>query len=164
MGLQLPGELISLLGMLGYNWPEADETKLFQLGGTWMDMASTLHATVSDADAVAQRIWSENKGDDFDAFRTAWSGDEAPTRNLGDAANGCLMVGAGLMVCAGVVLALKINVIVQLTMLAIEIAQAIATAAPTFGASLAEIPIFKEITGAIVDELINQAIGALLDG
>jgi hypothetical protein len=62
------------------------------------------------------------------------------------------------------VLALKINVIVQLIMLAIEIAEALATAAPTFGASLAEIPIFKEITQLIIDQLINLALNAVLGG
>jgi hypothetical protein len=74
------------------------------------------------------------------------------------------MVGAGLMVCAGIVLALKINVIVQLTMLVIEIAQAIATAVVTFGASLLEIPLFKEITQLIIDQLLNMAIDKVLGG
>lgn len=32
MGMELPGELRSLLGVLGYTWPEADETKLFEMG------------------------------------------------------------------------------------------------------------------------------------
>ncbi|WP_433650306.1 hypothetical protein ACQP2C_28230 [Micromonospora zamorensis] len=74
------------------------------------------------------------------------------------------MIGAGLMVCAGIVLALKINVIVQLTLLAIQIAQAVATAAVTFGASLLEIPIFKLITGALIDQLLNMATEAVLGG
>jgi ABC-type lipoprotein release transport system permease subunit len=73
-------------------------------------------------------------------------------------------MAAGLMIAAAVVLVLKIHVIVQLTMLAIEIAQAIATAGPTLGASPAEIPIFKELTGFVIDILIDQAIGALLGG
>jgi hypothetical protein len=68
------------------------------------------------------------------------------------------------MVAAGVVLALKISVIVQLVMLAIQIAQAIATAVVTFGASLLEIPIFKMITSMILDQLLGFAMQALLNG
>ncbi|WP_019632905.1 hypothetical protein [Actinomadura atramentaria] len=162
MGLQLPGELISLLGMLGYTWPEADETKLFQLGSTWMDFSGTVRSIASDIDGAAQRVPSSNQGDDIEAFQKAWSEDDAPASILGDAAMGATAVGAAFLICAGVVLALKIQVIVQLVMLAIEIAQAAATAVATFGASLAEIPIFKEITGMIIDELINQAINMLL--
>jgi hypothetical protein len=74
------------------------------------------------------------------------------------------MIGVGLMVCAGIVLALKINVIIQLIQLAIEIASAIAEAAATFGASLAEIPIFKMITSMIIDQLINLAMTAIVNG
>ena len=162
MGLQLPGELIGLLGMLGYTWPEADETKLFELGNTWREFGTTLQTTASDATGVAQRVWTENKGEDFEALRTAWTSEDSAAENLRTAAGSCMAMGVGLFIAAGIVLALKINVIVQLTMLAIEIAQAIATAGPTLGASLAEIPIFKEITGLIIDQIIDQAIGALL--
>lgn len=81
-----------------------------------------------------------------------------------DATEPTNVISIGLMIAAGVVLALKIQVIVQLILLAIQIAQAIATAAVTFGASLLEIPIFKTITGFIVDQLINMAIEAVLNG
>ncbi|HET6484251.1 MAG TPA: hypothetical protein VFG35_29970 [Actinoplanes sp.] len=44
------------------------------------------------------------------------------------------------------------------------IAQAVATAVPTFGASLAEIPIFQQLTRTIVGKLVQDAIFELLDG
>lgn len=162
MGMQLPGELIGLLGMLGYTWPEADETKLFELGNTWTEFAGRLNGFTGTADAAAQRVWTENRGEEFEAFRAAWTGEDSAVENLRTAANSCLATGIGLFIAAAVVLALKINVIVQLILLAIQIAQAIATAPVTFGASLAEIPIFKEIAGFVIDMLIDQAIGALL--
>lgn len=164
MGLQLPGELISLLSMLGYTWPQADEEKLFELGNVWTSYAGTLAGAVGDADSAAQSVWQSNRGDAVAAFQQAWTEGEAPIANLRDGADGATLIGVGLMVAAGVVLALKINVIVQLTVLAIEIAQAIATAVATFGASLLEIPVFKEITGLLLNELINLALSALLDG
>ena len=75
-----------------------------------------------------------------------------------------ILRGLSLTIAAGVVLALKVQVIVQLVMLAFQIAQAIATAAVTFGASLVQIPIFKTITGIIVDQLIGMAIDMVLNG
>jgi hypothetical protein len=164
MGLQLPGELISLLSMLGYTWPEADEEKLFEMGRSWLNFAGGFPEPLEGAKAQAQRVWSGNQGQGIDAFRQAWSDHDAPAAALQDATTACNIVGAGLMVCAGIVLALKINVIVQLVQLAIEIAQAIATAVATFGASLAEIPIFKEITSLLIDQLINLALEAILNG
>ncbi|MEU5876580.1 hypothetical protein [Spirillospora sp. NPDC047279] len=162
MGLQLPGELISLLSMLGYTWPEADETKLFELGTTWTQFGGTLQSIAQDADTAAQQVWTGNKGEDFDAFREAWTGEDAAPQNIQTASISCMAMGVGLFIAAGVVLMLKINVIIQLIMLAIQIAQAIATAVVTFGASLAQIPIFKTIAGVIIDILIDQAIGVLL--
>lgn len=164
MGLQLPGELISLLGLLGYNWPEADEEQLYDLGSRWMTFSGTLSSSISGMDDVAASVWQTNSGDAISAFQQNWSDPESPPANLRDGADGANLIGVGLLVAAGIVLTLKINVIVQLTMLAIEIAQAVATAPETFGASLAEIPIFKEITGLIINELLSYAVSAVLDG
>lgn len=164
MGLQLPGELVSLLSMLGYNWPEADEEKLFQMGNSWLGFSGKIAQPLSDVDGHARRVWAENQGDAIEAFQNAWNHEESPKSNLEDFTTAADIIGAGLIVCAGVVLALKINVIVQLVMLAIEIAQAIAETVVTFGASLLEIPIFKEITSLIIDQLINLAMEAIFNG
>lgn len=164
MGLQLPGELIYLLGMLGYTWPEADEQALFQMGQSWMSFSGDLSGPVEQAHGHAQQVWSANTGAAVEAFEKAWNQPDSPRANLGDATLAATMVGAGLFVCAGIVLALKIQVIVQLVMLAIQIAQAIALAVPTFGASLAQIPIFKMITGILIDLLIGMALTAILGG
>ncbi|KAB2369602.1 WXG100-like domain-containing protein [Actinomadura montaniterrae] len=164
MGLQLPGELRSLLSMLGYSWPEADETKLMEMGGAWLRFAGTLGGPVADAHGHAQQVWTTHEADGVQAFRDSWTQGDAPHANLEDARTAAQIIGAGLLVCGGIVLGLKINTIVQLALLAAEIAQAIATAPETFGASLAEIPIFKEITGAIIDQLINLALDAILNG
>jgi hypothetical protein len=164
MGLQLPGELISLLSMLGYTWPEADETKLFEMGNAWIGFASSQSGPLGEADGHAQRVWMDNRGEDIDAFRNVWAKDDSAKANLEDFTTAANIIGAGMMVCAGIVLALKINVMVQLTILAIQIAQAIATAVATFGASLAEIPIFKMITQLIIDQLIGMALEAILNG
>jgi hypothetical protein len=74
-----------------------------------------------------------------------------------------VLTGTGLIICGTIVLALKVAVIVQLTILAIQIAQAIATAPVTFGASLAEIPIFQQLARIAVGALIDQVISTLLE-
>ncbi|HEX5598537.1 MAG TPA: hypothetical protein VFX61_21340 [Micromonosporaceae bacterium] len=164
MGLSLPAELASLLAACGYNWPESDETALFQLAGEWTGMADRIAGSVDELNAAARTILDNNRGGAITAFASEWADEESATRNIADAAPPANVIGIGLMIAAGVVLALKIQVIVQLVLLAIQIAQAIATAAVTFGASLVEIPIFKIITGIIVDQLIGLAIEALLNG
>jgi hypothetical protein len=164
MGLTLPGELVTVLGMIGYDWPTSDEEKLFELGQAWVRFADDVGQAATDINGAAQQVWADNHGDAIDAFQRWWGGEGNAPASLANGATGATVIGAGLIICATVVLALKIQVIVQLVILAIQVAQAIATAVATFGASLLEIPIFKLITQQIVGLLIDQAVNALLGG
>lgn len=162
MGIELPGELADLLNELGYTWPKADEEKLFQLGQHWIDFGSTLQGIGQEATASATRVWTDNVGDAVEAFKARWGDKESPLAVLEDGTTAAHVIGACLFVCAAVVLALKINVIVQLTILAVEIIQAIATAPETFGASLLEVPVFKKLTDMAINFIINKAMEAIL--
>ncbi|WLS44499.1 hypothetical protein Q3V37_24395 [Micromonospora profundi] len=161
MGIQIPGELSGLLNELGYVWPESDEERLFELAQAWIAFGAEADAAATDATA-AVALLAGNDGSALEAFRGQWSDSDSAAAVLQDLGFGARAVGAALLVCALVVLALKINVIVQLTLLAISIAQAIATAAPTFGASLLEIPVFKKLVDIAIDFLIGQALEAVL--
>jgi hypothetical protein len=164
VGMELPGELRSLLGVLGYDWPEADETALVEMGQAWMSFSSRLEAIVSDATSSATEAWAEHEGEAVAAFQAWWAREDSPAQTLLDGANAATLTGTGLAICGGIVLALKVAVIAQLAILAVAIAQAVATAAPTFGASLLEIPIFQQLTRTIVGNLVQDAIFQLLDG
>ncbi|WP_030162310.1 hypothetical protein [Glycomyces sp. NRRL B-16210] len=164
MGLSLPSELSSLLSMLGYHWPESDETKLFDLGSNWTGLADTISGAIDQLESAARTVIDNNRSDDIDAFRSEWEDGESAVRNIADIGEPSNIISIGLMIAAGVVLALKMQMIVQLITLAIQIAQAIATAVVTFGASLAQIPIFKMITSFLIDQLLNMAIEAVLNG
>ena len=164
MGMTLPSELVSILGMLGYDWPTSDEEKLYELGQAWMGFSGQLQTATASANQAAQPVWEGSAGAAIESFRQWWTSEDSAPSVLGRASGGAQVVGVGLMICAGIVLALKISVITQLAILAFQIAQAIATAVVTFGASLAEIPIFKIITSRILDLLIDRAIAAVLGG
>ncbi|MEU3622780.1 hypothetical protein BS329_09750 [Amycolatopsis coloradensis] len=163
-GVILPAELSGLLNTLGFNWPLSNEGKLFDLAGQWSSFGDRLGPAAAEADGHAQQVLGNNSGEGVDRFGSFWSGGEAPKQNLDDGATGAALIGTGLYVCAGVVVALKTAVVVQLAMLAVEIAQAIATAVPTLGASLLEIPVFREITKLLLDQALNLAISSVLNG
>jgi len=162
MGIRLPGELERLLNDLGYMWPEVDEDNLLKLGVVWTQFAQTISAHSGAADGYAQSVFAANQGHTIDGFRNAWQSQQAPSDNLKTAEQASIAAGIGMMAAAAIVLALKINVIIQLVMLLMEVIEAIATAPETFGASLLEIPVFKEITGMIINAIINEALMALM--
>ena len=124
MGLDLPGELRSLLSLLGYNWPEADEVKLIEMGQAWISFAGTLGDLVQSANSTAGTVWSTNQGGDIKAFQDWWSKPDSPGPALSDGT----------------------------------------TAAPTFGASLLEIPVFQQLARTIIENLIQDAVFQLVDG
>ncbi|MEU8152923.1 hypothetical protein AB0B94_04580 [Micromonospora sp. NPDC048986] len=164
MGLQLPGELTTFLSMIGYDWPQADEIALVEMGQRWLAFSGTLQTLTAEAGQAAEPVGASNAGADIEAFQRYWTEQEGPVPVLQDGALAATLAGTGLMIVGAIVLALKIQVIVQLVILGIQIAQAVATAVATFGATLAEIPIFQMITREIVGLLIDEVIGALLDG
>lgn len=134
------------------------------MGGDWLQFAGDFGAQLQDADGHAGQVWTTNEGEAITAFQQAWREPEAPVPALQDGQVAANIMGAGLMVCGMIVLALKISVIVQLVWLAIQIAMAIAEAPVTFGASLAQIPIVKMITGMLIDLAIDMALEAILGG
>jgi hypothetical protein len=162
MAIDLPSELADLLNELGYIWPKSEEDKLFELGQVWTGLGPQLRGVLADAEAAARRVWTENSGDAVEAFRARWSDSATAAGVLRDGAAGAEMVGAALMVCAAAVLALKITVITQLSILAIEIFQAVATAPETFGASLLELPVFKKLADLAINFAVSKAMEAVL--
>jgi hypothetical protein len=160
--LMLPGELASLLTMLGYTWPKTDEVKTFELGEKWMDYGGKLKEIHGQTVPHAETVTLENVGADIEAFKKKWIEKDAGAQVVEDGGTGAMVVGGGLFVAAGLVLALKIAVVVQLTVLAVQIATALAAAGPTFGASLGWIPVAKKIADVAIDLAIDQVINALL--
>ncbi|MEV4535838.1 hypothetical protein AB0J82_18625 [Asanoa sp. NPDC049518] len=163
MSLELPGELRSLLGVLGYTWPEADEDKLLEMGQAWLRFATTLDTLTANANSTASPIWSTHTGTDITAFQEWWTNEDSPLAAMRDGVPAAILTGTGLVICGTIVLGLKVAVIIQLTILAIQIAQAVATAPVTFGASLAEIPIFQQLARVAVGALIDEVIATLLE-
>ncbi len=161
MGLQLPGELVTVLALIGINWPEGDEEKLFGMGQTWVDFAGRLGTVSGGAEGAATKVSAGHEGPTVEAFQKLWA-EHGGTRNLDIASTAGTGFGLGMFVYAGVVLVLKINAMVRLVILAFQIAQAIATAAVTFGDSLLEIPIFRQITKTIIENLLWMAIGEII--
>jgi hypothetical protein len=164
MGMQLPGEIREILSLCGFNWPEGDETKLLSMGQTWTSLSGQLDPHVQQAISAANTVVTQNKSEAIDAFNAKWSGESGPAHRLAQGGTGADIVGAGLMVCAGIVLALKVNVIVQATLTLIAIAEAVAAAFVTFGASAALVVVLREALKRLLDWLLNQAIGKVLGG
>jgi len=162
MGMTLPGELERLLNDLGFTWPEVDEEDLFDVGGDWMSFGSAVTQSHQSGSQAVQTLLQSNQSDALQSFTTSLDQQNSPLSVLGDAGTGVQVVGGALFVAGGIVIGLKVNTMINLITLMCEIISAIAEAAPTFGASLAEIPVFKEITNRIINGIVNEVVNAIM--
>lgn len=164
MVINLPPELGEVLNILGFDWPMSNEDQLFEMGQEWMNVAGQIGDKLQEAAQDAQRTWTENTGDSVEAFREWWEAEDSPAEALSTAVTGANLGGAALMICAGIVLALKIAVIVQLVLLAIQIAAAIAAAAATLGIASAALPAIYALGRKIIGDIIQEVIMRLAMG
>lgn len=162
MAIELPGPLADVLEGLGFHWTNTDEGGVSAMGTSWTNFSGKPQTHGVNANTHAQTVFAANQGQAIDAMNTTWSKNDAAHSNLVSGGKAAAMIGAGLGICAAIVVVLKSNVIIQLVQLVVEIVQAIAEAFVSFGASLAEIPIFKQLTQKVIGLVQNTAINAVM--
>jgi hypothetical protein len=136
MSLMLPGEVAWILDMLGYDWPEADESRIMDAASAWRTFAAEVARLEARGAATAGQVVSANSGDAVDGFAEAW-------RRFSDGGDGYLsdvrqtaeVIAIVLDAVAVEVMVVKAMVIAQLVALAFEFAAAQAAAPLTFGLS-----------------------------
>ncbi|MFD7663428.1 PE-PGRS family protein [Streptomyces sp. NPDC059788] len=136
MALTLPGEVVWVLDLLGYAWPEADEDKLMECGQAWLQFAAQVGRTDGRGGSAVREVAAVNAGEAVDRFTGEWgefSG--GPGSYLADAQIAANVIGLAFEVAAAAVFAAKAEVIVQLVILAVELIAAQAAAPFTFGLS-----------------------------
>ncbi|MFJ9727833.1 PE-PGRS family protein [Streptomyces sp. NPDC101209] len=159
MALTLPSELVWVLDLLGYSWPEADEDALHQVAETWRDFGRTLEEIQAAGEGYARTVVAGNSGTAVDGFSKAWgayTGSGGDDRYLPDAQLACEVIALAFDAAAIAVLTAKLAVIAQLIALAVEIIAAQASAPFTFGLSEVGALGATQATRVIVRELLNK--------
>ncbi|GAA1370519.1 WXG100-like domain-containing protein [Streptomyces beijiangensis] len=155
MSLMLPGEIAWVLGLLGYEWPEADEDKIVQTADAWRAFGAEVGRLEEAGMTAAGAIRAANSGDATEAFDKEWQ-KYAGDGYLGDAKFMAETLAIALDVVAVNVVISKVTVIAQLVALAFEIAAAQAAAPFTFGLSEAGAVGATQITRVIVRRVLDE--------
>ncbi|MGW7553204.1 WXG100-like domain-containing protein [Streptomyces rimosus] len=136
MALTLPGEVVWVLDLLGYSWPEADEDKLMECGRAWLEFAAQVGRTDGRGGSVVREVVSANSGEAVSRFSETWEDFSGGVgAYLPDAQIAADVIGMAFEVAAAAVFAAKVEVIVQLVVLAVELISAQAAAPFTLGLS-----------------------------
>jgi hypothetical protein len=159
MSLTLPGELVWVLDLLGYTWPEVDEEALHEVAETWRVFGAELEQIQAQGEGLARTVVSFNSGSAVDGFSKAWgayTGANGEDSYIPDAKTACEVIAFAFDAAAVAVLTAKLAVIAQLVALAVEIIAAQAAAPFTLGLSEVGALGATQATRLIVRELLDQ--------
>ncbi len=159
MSIQLPGGLVTVLNLLGFSWPLADEDKLRESANAWRAFATTADDVRTNAAGVVRQMAQDNEGEDIDALVEYWSEFDGANGHLPNAAEAARLVAEVLDGLATVVEIAKGAVIVQLGITAAAIAATVglgAAAALTLGRTVMQRVIIKELKEQGVEVLAKK--------
>ena len=157
MAMNLPGELVWVLDMLGYDWPPIDEDEVRRAAQITRQFGEDLEGTIEVVDAkIHGDVVSAMKTGSATAYTTAW--DSQRQGNLRQLVELIDPAATGMDVFADAVVALKVKVIAELVITAAQIAAAAATALLTGGLSLAANAAIIAARKKALDILTNIAV------
>ncbi|WP_067068768.1 CdiA C-terminal domain-containing protein [Carbonactinospora thermoautotrophica] len=150
----LPGELVFVLDLLGFTWPQADEDKLEDCARAWRDFADEVEHVLADADRVARAVVAENQGVSIAAFEEYWPRLGGGSGQLREAADAARLVADVLEGFAEAVRWAKRLVLAQLVACAASLAAGPLSAAAQQG--------FRLAIRKALDELLERVVRSLL--
>ncbi|MCB5909308.1 WXG100-like domain-containing protein [Streptomyces pinistramenti] len=160
MSLTLPDGVDWVLDLLGYDWPNADEDKLFECAAAWRNFADQVNQASSQGSSAANEVLSANSGEAVDGFSQEWGsfsgGGDSGDNYLRDAAAAAEVIALAFDAAALAVIEGKVAVIVQLVMLAAELIAAQAAAPFTLGLSELGAAGATQATRLIVRQILDK--------
>lgn len=162
MSITLPGALTMFTQMIGFTFPEGQETEILAWAQKWQSFADAVTKLVETTQKASDVVRENNRGAAVDAFQRNFEGDNSATdvsKNLSKAAK---ITGTCLLVIGAAILVLKIISIVDLSVFCAKYWAAIAAIPATYGASLGWIPPAQAICKSAVQLAIETAAKKVL--
>ena len=165
MAMNIPGELVWVLDMLGYDWPPIDEDETRRAAEILRQFGEDLEGTIQVADTkIMSDVSSAIKAGSNKAYETAWT--EQRSGNMRQLVELIDPAADGVDLFADAVVAMKIKVIAELVITAAQIAAAIASSVVTLGLSAAAnaaiIALRKKALDVLTNIAVDQIAGQLL--
>ncbi|MER8182693.1 hypothetical protein [Kitasatospora sp. NPDC094015] len=155
MAIELPGELVWVMDLLGLNWPQVNEDSVREYAEHVRRFATNIDTTHEAATGTIRAMADAYQASSYQQLAETWA--RMSTDHMDDLVRVCTASAVALDIAADVIVAAKLAVITQLGIMAAELAAAAATAVVTLGASAAAEAALAEVQRRIVKEIIQQA-------
>lgn len=154
MAIELPGEVVSFLQFIGVNWPQVNEDKVREFAGHVREFAGKLEETHQDSTATVNKLADVYQGASYEALLAKWA--QLSNGHMTELLEACHVTATALDVAADVIVAMKVETIAELAVLAATFVADQAAAVATLGLAEAAEVLVVEAAEKAVDFLVQQ--------
>ena len=155
MAIELPTPVIDFLQVIGINFPQVNEDTVREFAGHVRDFASGIDDAHQAATSTVNAMSSAYSGSSYEQLVETWA--NMSSSHMQDLVEGCKVVATALDAAADVIVAMKVEAIAELVVLAATFVADQAAAVVTFGLSEAALPLIEE-AGTKICEFLEQQL------
>lgn len=161
MALTIPSELVFVLDMLGFEWPELDEDEIHRGAHIIRQFSDDIQGSMADVGTrVTSDVPNAMTARAADSYASAW--DDSSASNMSEFVEILDTAATGVDLAGDAVLALKLKVIAELVITAAQLAAATAAAFATAGLAAAAGPAIIFARKKVMDYVVGEMVAALL--
>ncbi|WP_438488243.1 WXG100 family type VII secretion target [Streptomyces sp. S186] len=165
MAIELPDEVVTFLQFIGVNWPSVNEDKVREFASHVRDFAQKLDETHKDSTSTIHQMAEVYQGASYEALLAKWG--QLSDGHMTELVNACHTVATALDVAAETIVAMKVEAIGELIVLAITFVADQAAAVATLGiAEAAEALVIaagKKLVNFLEQQLEQYIIGQVVE-
>ncbi|MFD5565671.1 MULTISPECIES: WXG100-like domain-containing protein [Kitasatospora] len=173
MAIELPGEVVEFLSFIGINWPTVNEDKVREFGAHVREFAQNVESVHQQSTSTVQQLGQAYEGASYEALLAKWAA--LSESHLNELVQACHVVADALDIAADVIVAMKVETIGELVVLAAAFIADQAAAVATLGAAEAAVILIEEAAKRLINyleqqleqyiiaQVVEAAIGPLVD-
>jgi uncharacterized protein YukE len=154
VSIELPGEVVWFLNLIGVNWPNVDEDQVRAFAGHVRDFANNVDGTHQAASSTVRQMGAAYSGSSYERLVETWA--RMSDDHMKGLVEACHVVADALDVAADAIVAAKAAAIAELVALAASFVADQAAAVVTLGAAEAAEVLVVEAGKKLVNGLIQQ--------
>ena len=156
MSVELPNELVWVLGAIGVVWPNVDEDQLRAMADQFRQIAGDLEDQHSGAMQSVEQMLGMNSSQSLEIFQALWS--KVSGRHLKQLGEGIKVLAEAISIGADIIEGMKVAAIGEFVAFVAQTAAVAAESVATLGLGAGAEAVVVETTRTIVKGIIDQAI------
>ncbi|WP_042422647.1 hypothetical protein [Streptacidiphilus anmyonensis] len=165
MAIELPGVVADFLNFIGIKWPQVNEDSVRDFAGHVRTFAAGIEGTHQDATATLKAMNSAYQANSYDLLVSKWA--HLSQGHMQDLLDACSVLADALDAAADYIVAMKLECIGELAVMAASFVADQAAAVATLGlAEAAEVAIVegaKKLVEFLKQELIQYLVGQVIN-